>query len=223
MIDSQKTLIPTRVWPWLTPLAYTLARWVVLPFYFGEITISGQKNVPQTGAVILAPTHRSRWDAILVPYATGFLVSGRHPRFMVTSTEVTGFQGWLIKRLGSFPVDVDRPDLETLDYSIELLNKGEMLVIFPEGGIFREAIVHPLKRGIGKIALEVLNRNPTAQIKILPISIKYSETLPTRGCQVKIDIGEPLDVADYQDLSPRKGSQKLTQDLKTELKILHET
>lgn len=215
------TEISTRVSPWLTPLVYALARWIVLPIYFGSITISGKENVPQTGAVIITPTHRSRWDGILVPYATGRLVTGRDPRFLVTSTEVTGFQGWLIKRLGGFPVDIEHPSLESLNYGIELLKAGEMLVIFPEGGIFEDRIVHPLKRGVGKMALEVLADHQNSQIQILPISIKYDPMIPTWGCHVKIDIGKPLNVADYQDVSIRKGSQKLTLDLETKLKELH--
>jgi len=67
MENDQRKEIISWVSPWLTPLVYTLANKIVLPFYFSKIDISGQENIPLTGAVIVAPTHRSRWDAIIVP------------------------------------------------------------------------------------------------------------------------------------------------------------
>ena len=57
-------------------LAYPLFRYLVLPFYFSRIEISGQEHLLKEGAVILAPTHRSRWDPLLVSYGAGRLVTG---------------------------------------------------------------------------------------------------------------------------------------------------
>jgi 1-acyl-sn-glycerol-3-phosphate acyltransferase len=222
MENPQNPPIVSWVSPWLTPLIYALARWLVIPFYFSKIEISGQEHIPRTGGVILAPTHRSRWDGIIVPLVTGLRVSGRHPRAMVTSTEAVGIQGWFIRRLGGFPVDVEHLSLDSLEYGKGILARGEMLMVFPEGGIFRDINVHPLKRGVSKMALEVLNTNPDLELKILPISIKYPEPFPQRGCQITIKMGESLNVADYQNASIRKGSQQLTQALEKSLKELHD-
>src|SRR4028119_439206 len=84
----------SRVSPWLTSLLYPLGHYVVLPFHFGKIEITGQEHLPKDGPVILAPTHRSRWDALMMPYSTGQKVTGRDLRFMVTADEVKGLQGW---------------------------------------------------------------------------------------------------------------------------------
>ncbi|MFO7145130.1 1-acyl-sn-glycerol-3-phosphate acyltransferase, partial [Arthrospira sp. PCC 8006] len=48
---------------WLTSIVYPLGRYGVLPFYFKKITVTGQENLPKDSPLILAPTHRSRWDA----------------------------------------------------------------------------------------------------------------------------------------------------------------
>lgn len=222
MENTQNNPIISWVSPWLTPIVYFLARRLVLPFYFSKINIAGQEHIPKSGGVIITPTHRSRWDAIIIPYATGLNVSGRHPRFMVTSTELEGFQGWLIRRLGGFPVDVERPSADSLDYGKAILANQEMLVVFPEGGIFRDINVHPLKRGVGKMALEVVSDHRELELRILPVSIKYTDPLAKRGCEVTVKIGESLQVIDYQDSSIRKGSQKLTHALETSLKNLHD-
>jgi 1-acyl-sn-glycerol-3-phosphate acyltransferase len=69
----------SRVSPWLTSLFYPLGHYIVLPFYFGKIEITGQEHLPKDGPVILAPTHRSRWDALFSRTEcdwTGFAVYG---------------------------------------------------------------------------------------------------------------------------------------------------
>ena len=150
------------------------------------------------------------------------MVSGRDMRFMVSANEVKGLQGWFIRKMGGFPVDTLRPGASTLRHSIELLQNNEMLVIFPEGNIFRDREIHPLKRGVARIALDVVNEQPELAVKILPVSLQYSESVPSWGAEVKVVIGTPIDTASYFQDSVRRSSQKLTKALEAQLKKLHE-
>ena len=220
--DFHSLAVNSRISPWLAPLAYSLGTYIVLPTFFSKIEITGRENIPPKNPVIVAPTHRSRWDALLVPYAVGKLVSGRYTRFMVSANEVKGLQGWFIRRLGGFPVDTDKPGASSLRHSVELLKKNEMLVIFPEGNIFRERKIHPLKRGVARIALDVVEESGT-EVNILPVSLKYSVPYPSWGAKVKIDIGVPLNAARFLEDSVRQSSKKLTQTLEESLKELHES
>ncbi len=208
--------------PWLVRLVYPLGCRFVLPLFFGRITVTGRENIPTTGPVIVAPTHRSRWDALIVPKAVGRLVSGRDLRFMVTSTEMTGIQGWFIHHLGGFPIDVKRPGLSSLEHSVALLKEEEMLVIFPEGGIFRDNEVHPLKRGVARIALEVESEKPGSQIKILPVGVRYTQPYPSWGTDVTVTIGKPIEVAKYDSKRMKSSSEKLTDDLEDILTELYQ-
>ncbi|YAI81202.1 MAG: lysophospholipid acyltransferase family protein [cyanobacterium endosymbiont of Rhopalodia sterrenbergii] len=214
--------VESSINPWLVKLVYHLGCWLVLPSFFGRIIITGQENIPITGPTIVAPTHRSRWDALIIPRAVGRLVSNRDVRFMVTSTEMTGIQGCLIHHLGGFPIDVKRPGLSSLEHSVALLKAGEMLVIFPEGGIFRDNKVHPLKRGVARIALEVESEKPGSQIKILPVGIRYIKPYPSWGTDVTVTIGKPIEVSQYNSKRMKSSSEKLTDDLETILKELHQ-
>lgn len=204
--------INSRPSPWLTPLAYGLGCWVVLPSYF-RINVTGQENVPREGAVILAPTHRSRWDALIVPYAAGWFATGRHIRFMVTADEVRGIQGWLIQHLGGFPVNPRQPAVASLRHGLEILQNREMLVIFPEGGIFRDKQVHPLKPGLARLALQAEASQPDLSVQVVPIHLDYSQEFPTWGCEVTVRIGQPLRVADYNQGKAKQEAQRLTADL----------
>ena len=195
---------------------------MVLPLFFGKITITGQENIPRQDPVIIAPTHRSRWDALIVPYALGRLASGRDLRFMVSENEVKGVQGWVIRRMGGFPVNTERPQLSSLRHSVKLLKQNqEMLVIFPEGGIYYDREIPPLKRGVALIALQAETDKFNRRVKILPVGIRYSKPYPSWGTEVKVDIGSPLTVTDYLDSSLRKSSQKLTLALQENLRNLY--
>ena len=223
-LNPEKTdELNSRISPWLAKLLYFLGCYFVIPGFFGKIEIFGQEHIPRQGPVIVAPTHRSRWDAFIVPYALGRLVSGRDLRFMVSVNEVKGIQGWVIRHMGGFPVDTERPQLNSVRHSIELLQSNqEMLVIFPEGGIFNDYQIHPLKRGVAAIAVAAETDKLTRGVKILPVGIRYSQPYPTWGSDVRVDIGVPLTVKEYYGKSLRQSSQKLTAALQESLEKLYE-
>lgn len=215
-------MIQSCVSPWLTPLAYFLGKRLVMPLFFKRIEVTGQENLPLTGPVILAPTHRSRWDALLVPFSTGRIVTGRDVRFMVSADEVKGIQGWLIRRLGGFPVNTRQPGIASLRYGLEIMQNREMLVIFPEGGIFRNHEINPLKPGLARLALQAENSQPELGIKIVPMTIHYSQLLPSWGTSVQIHIGRPIEVAAYIQGTAKEEAKRLTADLTNALNHLNQ-
>lgn len=208
----------SRCVPWLLSIAYPLARHALLPFYFRRIEVVGRENLPATGPIILAPTHRSRWDALIVPYAVGQDITGRALRFMVSADEMKGIQGWLIRRLGGFPVNTRQPAIATLRHSIELLQREEALVIFPEGNIYRQC--QSLKPGLARLALQAEASQPFLGIQIVPIGIQYSQPLVPWRSAVKVRIGQPLTVADYCLETPKASAKHLTSDLDQVLRSL---
>ncbi|AFZ57905.1 1-acyl-sn-glycerol-3-phosphate acyltransferase [Anabaena cylindrica FACHB-243] len=216
-VNPQVASSTSRISPWLTPLAYFLGRNFVLPLFFGNINITGQENIPANSPVIFAPTHRSRWDSILLPYAVGRSVTGRDLRFMVTSSECQGMQGWFVRRMGGFPVDTQRPAIATLRHAVELMAHREMLVIYPEGGIYRDGKVHTLKPGIARLALTAESNHPGLEVKILPVGINYSQPYPNWGTDVNIHIGEAIKVADYINGCSKRNAKRLTADLANKL------
>jgi 1-acyl-sn-glycerol-3-phosphate acyltransferase len=203
----------SRCSPWLTPLVYFLGEKIVIPSYFRRVDIIGQENLPLSGPTILAPTHRSRWDSIVLPHAAGRSVTGRDLHFMVTADEVTGLQGWFIRRLGGFAVNVRSPSISSLRHGIDLLQQEKMLVIYPEGGIFRDNQIHRLKPGLARLALQAEAQTHELGVKILPVSLRYEDPYPRWHNTVEITFGHPIEVAQYL---PTRQNRPLTADeLKT--------
>lgn len=223
--NVERTLAPhiqSRISPWLTPMAYPLLRYGIVPTFFGNITVIGQAHIPRSGPVILAPTHRSRWDSLIIPYATGRHVTGRDLRFMVTADEMTGLQGWLIRQLGGFPVNPRQPAIASLRFGMEILKNQEMMVIFPEGAIFRDRSIHPLRPGLARLAIQTETSDPSLGVTIVPIDLHYCDPIPSWGTDVTIKIGQPLAVRDYcaTHQTPKASAKELTASLTQALAAL---
>ncbi|NEP40771.1 MAG: 1-acyl-sn-glycerol-3-phosphate acyltransferase [Okeania sp. SIO2H7] len=212
--------IASRISPWLANLAYFLGYHLIMPFYFRRIEVIGQENLPKDGPVILAPTHRSRWDALVVPYSSGRLATGRDLRFMVSIDEIKGIQGWFIRRLGGFAINPKHPAISSIRHGVELMLNREMLVIFPEGNIFQDGLVHRLKPGLARLALQAESNEENLGVKIVPMIIDYRPRVPRWKTNITVNIGSPLSVANYCQDSPKKAAQVLTADLEKALKEL---
>jgi 1-acyl-sn-glycerol-3-phosphate acyltransferase len=211
--NDSSLVIRSDISGWLTKIIYPLGQYIVLPGFFREIEIIGKEYIPHTGAVILAPTHRTRWDALLIAYAIGPYVTGRSSRIMVTTDEMKGIQGWFLRRLGCFEIDTTKPSLAVIRHSIELLHQGEMLTIFPEGNLMRDRVLHPIKEGLTRIATQAVSLKPDLDLKILPIHLDYEHPYPKFRDRVTVELGKPLQVNDYQQFSSKTGAKKIHQDL----------
>ena len=107
---------------------------IVLRLFFSKKKIINNGfTIPTNTSIILAPTHRSRWDGLVLTMAMGRRITNKDCRFMVTKSEMRGIQGWFLERLGCFSINQLSPSLSTLRYAIDLIEQREQLVVFPEG------------------------------------------------------------------------------------------
>jgi 1-acyl-sn-glycerol-3-phosphate acyltransferase len=197
--------------PWLSPLAMVATQDLALPAWFRAIEVIDSHHLPRSGPVLLAPTHRARWDALILPHAAGRRVTGRDCRFMVTVDEMKGLQGWFLHRLGCFPVDQRRPTTASLRYAVDLLAGGQQLVVFPEGRIHREDSPIRLQQGLGRLALLAAGRG--VAVPVVPVGIAYSQRRPRPGGRAVLCFGEPLQVRG----SGREAARALTDELREAL------
>jgi 1-acyl-sn-glycerol-3-phosphate acyltransferase len=110
---------------------YRFMRGVVIAItrtYF-RARVTGMENLPRTGPYILSPIHRSNLDTPFVALATR-----RRLRYMgKESLWKSRFGAWFFTALGGFPVQRGHADREALRACQQVLERGEPLVLFPEG------------------------------------------------------------------------------------------
>ena len=194
---------------------------IVMKFFFSEIKIINKfLPIPNNSSVILAPTHRSRWDGLVLTMAMGRRVTKKDCRFMVTKSEMRGLQGWFLKRLGCFSINQLSPSLSALRYAVNLIEKRKQLVVFPEGKINKYGKKLVLKEGLYRLAR--LATKKTYSITIIPIGIAYSKVSPIFGDKVSLCCGEPLFINDNLNFSIKEFNEilyeKMSKAEKTALK-----
>ncbi|MDY6935344.1 MAG: lysophospholipid acyltransferase family protein [Spirochaetota bacterium] len=161
---------------WLTK---STARILLFPFF--RLEINGRENLPKRGPFILLPKHQ-RWEdvplvGITLPKNVYYVA--KHELF---SNNLTS---WFFESIGAVPLNRQRP-LESRPYLralIELIKKGERIVLFPEGTYY----VNEMGPGNIGILRFILSR---FDVPFIPIGICYSKVgFRTDVC---ISIGNPL-------------------------------
>ena len=212
-----------KINPVLGFIAMFVTQDVVLRFFFRKKKIlKNGFSIPINSSIILAPTHRSRWDGLILTMAMGRRVTKKDCRFMVTKSEMRGIQGWFLKRLGCFSINQSSPSLSALRYAIDLIEKGEQLVVFPEGKINKYAKKLVLKDGLFRLAR--LATKKTKSIIIIPIGIAYSKVPPKFRGEFCLSFGKPIAINDYLNFTIKEFNKflnkKMTQEENKALKNL---
>jgi len=166
---------------------YTLARLVMTAptVLLYRLRALGVQNVPRSGAIVLAPNHFSQMDHFFVG-----VYLRRKIRFMAKS-QLFGppVLTYVYKHGGAFPVRRGQHDEEAFETAYELLDQGEMLLVYAEGGRSRSGELGQPKPGIGRIALE-------AGVPIVPVAIHGSERVRgwrrLRFPKVTVEFGAPV-------------------------------
>jgi 1-acyl-sn-glycerol-3-phosphate acyltransferase len=105
--------------------------------------------LPAQGASLLVSNHISGLDPLLM------IAAARRPlRFMIAREEYQRFGlTWLFRAIGCIPVERERRPEQALREALRVLRKGEVVALFPQGGIHLDsAPVAKLKRGVFKLA-----------------------------------------------------------------------
>ena len=173
-------------------------------------------HVPASGPFVLAPVHRSFMDFALVARVTR-----RRLRYMAKdSLWRIGLLGRLLSVLGAFPVHRGAADRDALRRSVEVLEAGEGLVLFPEGTRRFGPVVEELYEGAAYVACRT-------GAPIVPVGIGGSERAMRKGkrlprpVKVHVVVGPPLvPPAPSDGRVSRRAVHELTEQLRAEVQRL---
>jgi len=113
--------------------------------------VRGDEQIPDQGPAVLVCNHVSFVDAVLLmaasPRPIRFLMDHRIFRVPVL--------GWLFRLAKAIPIAPQKEDPaayeRAFDEAAQVLREGDLLGIFPEGGITRDGTLQPFKGGVMKI------------------------------------------------------------------------
>jgi 1-acyl-sn-glycerol-3-phosphate acyltransferase len=142
--------------------------WVLSRFIY-RFKVNGDENIPTQGAAILVCNHVSFIDAVLLMAA-----SPRPIRFIMDHNIFkVPVLGWLFRLAKAIPIAPRAQDPKAYDAAFDaaaaVLQEGDLLCIFPEGGITRDGTLQEFKGGIMKI-LERTTQQGVA-VQVIPMAL----------------------------------------------------
>ena len=173
---------------------------------FRRVRVTGLENVPEEGAVLVAANHVGMADMFMIGYRIPRLIHWMAKEELFKYKPVAKF----ITYFGAYPINRKARDTSAARTTFELLKKGEMVGIFPQGTRARTGQPVPkAKAGLVKYAVET-------DTAVLPVAI-WGRTRIFGRMYVKFGVpfkfprpepGEHYDKKQYLEMS-----QKLLDDI----------
>ena len=117
-----------------------------------RVRFTGLEHIPRAGAGLLASNHISVLDPIAV--ALGATARGRTVRFLAAAEFFRRpLVGWWLRRIRQIPIRRGERDLRALQHVADVISRGALAGIFPEGGLSRTGDLRRGRRGAARIAL----------------------------------------------------------------------
>jgi 1-acyl-sn-glycerol-3-phosphate acyltransferase len=151
-----------------------------------RMRVHGRHNLPRSGPTLLVSNHVSDWD----PPSIGLATSPRKPYYMAKRElfEIP-VRRRIYWRMGAFAVERGGADRRALRHARDVLRRGDVLLMFPEGTRNPQGIMRPGFPGAGSLALE-------PGVAVVPVAIWGSQR---RWGPVHVVYGPPLDLSDLAE------------------------
>lgn len=164
---------------------YRVVRKILKPLYgfIFRIEIEGAEHVPSGSPSIIAPNHYDNMDALTVAYSLNrdFGFMAKEELFHVP------ILGAVFKKIGLFPIKRGRGDVGAVRTALHILEKGYLLLMFPEGTRSKTGKLLKPKSGVAYLSIK-------SEVPVVPVAI--SGKYRFRG-RIHIRFGEPMNFSEY--------------------------
>lgn len=186
--------------------------------YFRRSFFLDAEKIPSKGPVIIISNHAASFlDAMIMG------VKLHRPMYYYVRSDIfkSRLARFIFSKLHMIPIysrEKDKGELhrnaESFNIGEEVLRKGGVLLIFPEGTSRTERNLLPLKKGVSRIALQALEKGFEQPVVIVPIGIHYSRHAFRSDLQ--LTTGDPVPIEHYREVylnNPAKAVNLLTEEL----------
>lgn len=164
-------------------VAYGAAKAIVGGAVRSAYTVRGQglHNIPGAGPAVLAANHLSALDSLFVP-----LVVPRRVTYLAKAEYWDSWHTrWVMKLTGQIPVQRDGGRLAAAAFgtAVDVLHRGGLLGIYPEGTRSPDGRLYRGKMGLARLAVE-------AGCAVIPVGLTGTRAIMPKGRRVPRVTGE---------------------------------
>jgi 1-acyl-sn-glycerol-3-phosphate acyltransferase len=175
------------------PVAYWLLKAILTPIFFvlWRVKVEGRENIPREGSAVLAANHQSFCDSFFIP-----LVVTRKVTFLAKAEYFDSWKmAWFFRAAGQIPIrrgggSASERALDTA--RTEVLGKGNLLGLYPEGTRTVDAYVHKGRTGVTRLSREcgvpIIPVGVVGTVEVQPVNAKFMRPFKT----VTIRFGQPM-------------------------------
>ncbi|OPJ57200.1 lysophospholipid acyltransferase family protein [Alkalithermobacter paradoxus] len=166
---------------------YEITRGILSPILkiLYRIEVRGVEKVPLDEPLIFASNHKSLLDPVFIGIYMPRKVSYMAKKELFSNK----IFGYILKKLGVFPVDRSKTDVSTIKIALKILRSNGTLGIFPEGTRSKQKELGKAKAGTAMLAIK-------GKSKIVPVSIISNYKLFNKTI---ININDPLSLEEYYE------------------------
>lgn len=172
-------------------------------------------RVPTSGPLLIVANHQSMLDPPLI----GAGIPGRHLDYVArVGLFKSRLFAWLIRTLNAVPLRQDEADASAIKTTINKLNEGCAVLVFPEGARTTDGNVHEFKRGAALLVKR-------AKCPVLPVAIAGAYHAWPRSRKRPLVIGQRIGVAYGNPIPPdelmKDGPDAALERLRKEVEALY--
>jgi 1-acyl-sn-glycerol-3-phosphate acyltransferase len=169
-------------------------------------------QLPRNGPLVVVANHMSNADP---PLVAGWLTPrlGRQLHILAKESLFVGPVGTVLRRLGATPVRSGGSDIEAYRVAKSVLDRGEVLCIFPEGTRSRDGRLGDAKPGVAMLATR-------SGVPILPVGVSGTDRFlgrgvrfPRIGSRITLRVGEPFTVVLQSSLPRRQAIERASHEI----------
>lgn len=176
-----------------------------------DTRVHHRERMPATGPVVAVLNHTGFLDG---PFAFGFLPRPAH--FLVLDRTFVGGTGRLLTWSGQIPLDQRHGDRRALGQALEVLRRGGVIGVFPEGGRGRGDLAEAGK-GAAWLALQ-------SRATVVPVAClgtrrtgDLANSWPRPRSRLVLDLGEPLTVEPHTGVPGRVRLERASEEIRSRL------
>ncbi|MGF1579208.1 MAG: lysophospholipid acyltransferase family protein [Gemmataceae bacterium] len=184
-----------------------------------SLKTEGRNNIPKAGGALVLANHASYLDPVLVGLATR--------RHLIPLARKSLWKNPILRvfidALQAVPIDRESGGKEGLKNILERLNRGQAILLFPEGTRTKTGELSPFRPGVHLLIKRT-------KLPIIPVGIaggfqawptgqalpKFAPLfLPTVKASIAVSVGRPLDGNKYASMTKEAALQQLSVHVKS--------